>query len=288
MNMRIHRTLCSLILLGFILTPARLSAQSEFGMFKTGHQGEMFISWGWNRSAYSNSDIHFKGNNYDFILQNVKGVDRQSPFSADLYLNPSTISIPQTQFKIGYFISDKYNISFTVDHMKYIMSQGQTVKINGIIDLEESPYNGTYNGEEIELEEEFLMFEHTDGLNYVNIGVARHEDLWEAEKLKMILAVNGGFAIGMLYPKTNTTLLSMERYDQFHVAGYGLDLHAGLNLNFFKYVFLQFDVKGGFINMPDIRTTRSKDDKASQNFFFTETVFSFGAVFPLTKAKPTE
>lgn len=263
-------------------------AQNEFGSFKTGHKGEMFISWGWNRSAYSNSNMHFRGNDYDFTLSDVKGVDRQSSFSADLYFNPSTISIPQTQFKLGYFISDKYNISFTVDHMKYIMSQEQTVNINGTINLDDNPYNGVYNGEEIVLDEDFLMFEHTDGLNYVNIGINRHEDLWEVKKLRMIVAMNGGFAVGMLYPKTNTTLLGMERYDQFHVAGYGLDLHAGLNLNFFKFIFLQLDVKGGFINMPDIRTTGSTDDKASQSFFFTESVFSFGAVFPLIKAETTE
>ncbi len=167
--------------------------------------------------------------------------------------------------------------------MKYIMEQYQTVKIDGTIDLAESEYNGIYDNEDIILTSNFLQFEHTDGLNYANVSLARHDDIWEVKKLRMIVGVTEGVSIGMLYPKTNTQLLNKPRHDQFHVAGYGLDLRTGLNLNFFRYVFLQGELKGGFINMPDIRTTLSEEDRASQNFFFLEGIFTFGAIIPLTK-----
>lgn len=34
-------------------------------------KGTMFVFWGWNRAGFSNSDIRFRGNGYDFTLSNV-------------------------------------------------------------------------------------------------------------------------------------------------------------------------------------------------------------------------
>jgi hypothetical protein len=48
-----------------------------------------------------------------------------------------------------------------------------------------------------------------------------------------------GVGVGLLYPKTNATLLGKERYDDFHVSGYGTSLKAGLNLTFFKHFYIQ-------------------------------------------------
>ncbi len=35
-------------------------------------KGQMFVFWGWNRAAFTHSDIHFQGNGYDFTLFEVK------------------------------------------------------------------------------------------------------------------------------------------------------------------------------------------------------------------------
>jgi hypothetical protein len=52
----------------------------------------------------------------------------------------------------------------------------------------------------------------------------------------------------MLYPKTNSTLLGKERYDDFHVSGYGTSLKAGLNLTFFLNISI-FKEKREVISM---------------------------------------
>ena len=75
--------------------------------------------------------------------------------------------------------------------------------------------------------------------------------------------------------------MGKTRYDDFHISGYGVSAKAGLNITFFKYFFLQTELKGGYIEMNDIRTTPSKADKASQNFYFAETVIAFGGIFRL-------
>ncbi|MFM9944334.1 MAG: hypothetical protein ACKVQB_03795, partial [Bacteroidia bacterium] len=68
-----------------------------------GNKGSFYLSWGWNREWYTKSDIHFKGNNYDFTLKSVEAKDRQTPFSLKNYFYPSSVSIPQINIGIGYF-----------------------------------------------------------------------------------------------------------------------------------------------------------------------------------------
>lgn len=248
-------------------------------------KGKLFVFWGWNVSSYSNSDISFRGNNYDFKLHDVVATDRQSPWDPSVYLNPGLITIPQTNFKIGYFINDHYAISAGVDHMKYVMVQDQTVRIDGAIS-NGSIYDKAYSNEEIVLSDEFLTFEHTDGLNYINVEIERVDDILKMTKRgKKNLEINTivGVGVGAVLPKTNAKLMNNERHDDFHLAGYGLNTKIGLNVTFFRYFFVQGELKGGFIHMPDIRTTQFKSDKASQAFFFGEANFLFGAIFKIAK-----
>ncbi|UMB60740.1 hypothetical protein MHL31_00670 [Lutibacter sp. A80] len=246
------------------------------------NKGKFFAYWGWNRAHYSKSDITFKGDDYNFELSDVAANDKPKPFGI-YYFKPDEVTIPQTNFRIGYFFKENYNIAIGVDHMKYVMKNDQTVKIDGTINIG-SEFDGVYYNPDIVLTEDFLKFEHTDGLNYVNVEISRYDNLdnWLKFKVKNIdINLTEGVGVGVLYPKTNTTLLGKERYDEFHVSGYGLSAHAGLNITFFKHFFIQSNLKVGYINMGDIRTTASKSDSASQHFTFLENMYVFGARFGL-------
>jgi len=240
----------------------------------------IFIYWGYNRGQFSKTDIHFKGQEYNFTLKSVIAKDRPTPLST-LYINPTQITIPQYNFRIGYFINPKYSISFGFDHMKYVMEQDQTVTINGKIGASDSEYDRTYNNEPIKLSGNFLRFEHTNGLNYLNLELRRMDNILSRENLKIRhidLNIFTGVGAGILYPKTDVSLLSFEENDQWHLAGYGLDVVGGLNLTFFKHFFIQAEVKGGYINMPDILTTNFPNDRASQHFFFLQENLNIGFV----------
>lgn len=250
------------------------------------NKGRMFIFWGWNRGNYSKSDITFKGDDYYFTLNNVTAEDKPKPFGI-YYFQPNEITIPQTNFRVGYFFHDNYNVAIGVDHMKYVMRNDQTVKMSGNIN-DGSDYSGIYNNDDVFLDEDFLTFEHTDGLNYVNVEVNRFDtvDNWIGFSVKNIdINLTEGVGFGLLYPKTNTKLLGNERYDEFHVSGYGMSAHVGLDITFFKYFFIQYTFKAGYINMQDIRTTANTSDSASQHFTFLENMYVFGAKFNLTKNK---
>ena len=250
------------------------------------NKGKFFVSWGGNRAAYSKSDITFKGEDYEFTIKNATAHDKPKGWHID-YINPSRITIPQTNFKLGYFISDHYTISIGVDHMKYIMDRNKNRVVDGYIDLPSddlgSIFNGVYDQQNFLVSEDFLQFEHTDGLNYVHAEIARYDDISSLFNIqntdKFQINITEGIGAGIIYPKTNTTLLHKERYDEFHVSGYGVSATAGLNLTFFKHFFIQGNLRGGYINIGDIRTTHNPRESASQHFFYGESIFSLGGIF---------
>jgi len=250
-------------------------------------KGTFYFYWGWNISWYSDSDIQFTGEDYNFTLENVEAQDRPESFGYEKYFKIGNITKPQYNARIGYFFHNNYNVSIGFDHMKYVVDDNQTVQISGNIQNSGTEYDGSYNGEDIVIEEGFLRFEHTDGLNYINTEVRRFDEVWSIHKnIKMNLTE--GLGIGMLYPKTNTNLLDNDRYDAFHVAGYGGHALVGVNVTFWNFFFIQSEFKGGFINMPDIRTTINSNDKANQNFWFTQMNWVFGFAFNPFDAKNKE
>ena len=266
----------------FFSTTSHSQNQEEFPYHLKKHQ--FFIYWGWNRGWFSRSDIHFHGSQYDFLLAKVVAHDKQNPVGLDPYLNPGSITVPQTNVRIGYFLSDHWSLSLGLDHMKYIMDADQVVRITGVIRNSHTIYDGVYNDEKIRLTEDFLQFEHTNGLNYIHVSLRRHDTLFSLRRFHLpniVFNFIEGLEGGPLLPKTNTTLLGYARYDEFHLAGYGLSAMAGLNITFLDYFFVQSEWKGGFCNMPDIRTTEFSSDRADQHFFFGQLNLLVGANFKI-------
>ncbi len=252
------------------------------------NKGKWFIFWGGNRDSYAKSDIHYTGNGYDFTVQDAVADDKPKGWHID-YINPARMTIPQTNLRIGYFISDKYNVSIGVDHMKYVVRQNQTFNVNGSINLPVSEvgskFNGVYNNKPTVMTDDFLKLEHTDGLNYVHAEISRFDDISKVFKLsnidKVQINLTEGLGTGFIYPRTDSSLLSRPRHDDYNVAGIGISAKAGLNITFFKHFFIQTELKGGYINMYNIKTTFDSSDKATQTILFFERTIAFGGIFKL-------
>ncbi|KJS06072.1 MAG: hypothetical protein VR77_06555 [Flavobacteriales bacterium BRH_c54] len=274
------------LLLSLLVASSILKGQETLPITKQINKGKVYILWGWNQDWYAPSSIHFTGTDYDFILTDVKAHDKQSDFNSQTYFHPKYITYPQTNLRLGYYISDKYDVSIGVDHMKYVISSVQDVRIRGHI-RDESIYAGEYINSPFHINENFLRYEHTDGLNYINIELTRNDNL-----LHQFASINPGkfqlnsmlgFGLGPVLPKSNVTLWNNVRNDEFHFAGYGFSGKAGFNAIFYKYFFLRTEFKAGFIDLPDVRTSIDIEDRASQNILFVEWYFAFGMMFQLTK-----
>lgn len=267
----------------FSQTENQVDLQIQKEKYTAHNKGKFFFYWGGNRAYYSTSDIRFTGSDYDFTLNNATAHDRPKGYHID-YINPSKITIPQTNFRMGYFFNDHYNISIGWDHMKYVMYQDKVVSYSG-----NYPNEGTFGeslpGNQLLLTENFLTFEHTDGLNYIHPEITRVDDISNWLSLpntdKFQINLSEGFGAGVLLPKTNTKLFAKERYDEFHLSGFGVSAKAGLTFTFYKHFFIQTELKTGYIEMNDIRTTFDAADKAQQNFWFLESTIAFGGIFKI-------
>lgn len=264
------------IYLFIFLSALSLKAQKE-----PFSKGSVMAFWGWNRAVYSKSDIHFKGNGYDFQLNDVIAKDRQTPFSFNIYFNPEKITIPQVNYRITYFPKNNFGITLGVDHMKYVMKQAQTVDFNGYIN--NPVYASKIKNGTIDLsDEQFLTFEHTDGLNYLNLGAQKYVPILNKENLDIFWSYGAG--LGVLFPKSNVKLMGNERSDRFHVAGFGTDARTALSLVLWRHLVAQVEGKYGYINMPDIKTTlNNKPDKAMQDFVYGQIDFGIGYTFNTKK-----
>lgn len=245
---------------------------AKAGQFK---KGEFFFYWGYNRGYFSKSDIRFIGYDSDFTLENVAAKDRPTPFNFNDYvLAPS---IPQFVTNAGYFFKDNWCVTLGTDHMKYVMVADQEVRINGDIadNAETGEYAGHYTGDKIVLTPQFLRYEHTNGLNYVNAGLEHYRILWDAKKGPFKFTVVPGMSLAVMYPRSDVALFNIAGSNVFHVAGWGTALHLGFRFNLLKNLFVLWNNKGGFIALPRVLCEINKYD-AKQHFFFYQSAVSLG------------
>jgi hypothetical protein len=265
-------------------------------------KGKMFLSWGYNRSAYTHSNIRFSGDGYDFTIKDIRASDDPVRLSS-VYYRPTTFTIPQFNYRVGYFISDKNYISFGSDHMKYTMAK-QTTHLTGTIKT--GVNDGVYNNTEVAVGENSEVnnpgpsiidglpggfvsnFEHCDGLNDFSFEFGRLDQLWISNNHKHALTVTGSAGLGMVIPDTDADILGQEpKHDMeannkkaYHLAGYSVSATMGLQFDFYKHAFVLARLKAGYINLPDINTT-VEGGKASQHFEFIEPMVVFGYSFSI-------
>ncbi len=240
-------------------------------------KGKWYFYYGWNRATYSNSDYRLTGEGYDFTLRDVKATDRQTEVGFDPYLHPTNWSVPQTNIRLGYYFSDTLSISFGNDHMKYVMESGQTVNFEGSINTGDG-FDRSGNGTQ-KLTADFLLFEHTDGLNFFSTELEKYFPIWSSTNGENALSLFTGPGLAIMYPKTNATLFGNTRNDEFNVAGYGMSIKAGIEFIFYERYFTRVVAKYGEIRMHNVRTTSNSRDKLSQEFYFSEGYIVFGGLF---------
>lgn len=244
-------------------------------------KGRFEILWGWNRDTYSTSDIRFHGTGYDFTLYDVRAVDR--PLDPALeYLSPTKLTLPQTNLRVNWSVSEHYAIGLGFDHMKYVMVQDQTVRVSGALPAE-APQTIDGAGEQrIVLTKDMLTYEHTDGLNYVHARGERRDRLMRIQALRLDIVSNAGASAGVLVPRTACRLPGKALNDDYHLSGFGLGLHAGLRFVILDHIVLSGELDAGRIILPDVRTSADRADRATQSFWFFEGAAMFGASFNLS------
>ncbi len=236
-------------------------------VFKSG-KGSFYITWGYNLDWFSKSNLHFKGDDfggYDFTLYKVKAHDNPGLG----YIFNSDLSIPQYVYRVGYYFNNKNltGVEIAFDHTKYIMTQNQKVRVKGTI-------QGEVIDKDTIVGRDFLMFEHTNGANFLMANFIKRYCLYTTENIKHRLQLVMKAGAGIVIPKTDVTLFGQRLNNRFHVAGYVAGLDVGLRYDLFRYMFVETSLKGVFANYTNVLTVG--DGRAHHHFFAGEYIFAAG------------
>ncbi len=246
-------------------------------------KGSVFLDWGYNRSGFSWSDIHFDGPGYDFTLRHVVAKDKPRNFSVDNYFAPEEMWVPQYNYRIGWFLAERWSLSLGLDHMKYVMVQDQTVRMDGWVDPTCSTVYTAAEGDskDVTLTPQFLTYEHTDGLNLLSADLEHYDGLWASTNGRQRLHAFEGLHAGPVIPRSDVRLFGEGKNNAFHVAGVGVGAQAGLHFTFLEHLFVRGTAKGSWIDLPSVLTTGTADDRASQHFWAYQGSVVFGGQFRL-------
>ncbi len=269
-----------------LISPIYTHSQEKQKYSLKNPKGNFFVFWGYNRSAYANSTIQIKGDNYNYTLYDMPAQDMPEKVTAKKYLDPQYLTVPQFNVRAGFYITNKYVISAGWDHMKYKTQNGVTVKITGTIDEEASErYAGTYNNDLITVYHDSLVkIEHSDGLNVIQLNLERHDLLLVNPKENLGLTTILGAGINFPMPWTNATIFGVRNDDRPHFTGFGFSIFGGIKFLFFKKLFIQGLLQTGYLHMPGIVITpKGGTERASQNIGYLQGMVVLGYSFRLFK-----
>jgi len=226
---------------------------------KSGIQ-EIWIAWGYNRDWHSKSDAMFKTMYGDFTIHDAHGDDVPKKFGI-YYFDPEKISIPQYNIEIGVMFNDKWGLDLKMDHMKWKFDRLRDYEITGDFSKKVWSTRGprkTFEQAKADKDASWLRFEHTDGYNYISVGVIRNFKLINTENGVLDVDARVSAGAGAMVPRTDVRLYyqkddgGSDRYginNKFHVAGYGVHADARLKITFWDRVFLQATARGSRIKI---------------------------------------
>jgi len=214
-------------------------------------KGTIYGYWGYNRSGYTKSNMHFVGSGYDFTMKGAKAHDNPEKFDAAVYFHPKKVTIPQFNARIGYYFKDNWSISVGYDHMKYLFADKNEVFLSGSIDSGVDTMNnweGTYNSKPITTDRSTFHYENSDGLNYLRFEITRTDQWWKTgNKDWFAFSTKVGLSAGGILSFNDFRFgTDFEDVRTISLSGYGLSGHLGLRFEFFRHLFIQSNLGAGF------------------------------------------
>lgn len=225
-------------------------------------RGWFYTSFGWHRIYYTNSTIHFQNNtnpNFDFRLIKAKAIDDN-----DLAVGKGH-EPPQWSIRLGYLINNKKQtgMELSYDHAKYVLKQGQTLRLIGTI-------NGIYYDKDTLIHRDFIEYEHTDGANYYMFSLVKRIQLQKKSNHILDLLCKAG--AGLVIPRTDSKMFGFSYDKRYHISGYVAGLEGNLRYELIKNLFAELSTKVVFARYGDVLLYgegRAKQQWLSGQLLFT-------------------
>lgn len=244
-------------------------------------KGSFYLTWGYNREVYTRSTIHFENKDgdptqmnefgvYDFTIYDVKAHDRPNFESIPDLPN---FTIPQFNFRIGYFFNNEkdWGLEINYDHPKYIVTEAQTVHIEGTI-------LGQYVNKDTVIDAQYFHFEHSDGANFAMLNVMKR---WKIATKNQ--KHNVGFVfkpgLGFVYPRTDVTIFGSRLNNRWKVAGAIVGVECALRAELWKHLVIEFAGKLTYANYVNCLVQGKGNGKAQHSFGTAQAILTVGYQF---------
>ncbi|MGZ4048796.1 MAG: hypothetical protein ACXVNN_05490, partial [Bacteroidia bacterium] len=210
MNFRITKKYLLLFIIFF-------TAYSSFSQKKIVKNGSFYFSWGYNTEWYTKSNIHISqpalNNNYTFT--DIKAHDHRG---WDDHLFHKPLTIPQYNYRIGYFFNEKQNWGFEInfDHTKYVVTIGQQDRLKGTL-------GGRSVDTTVTTGKDVLYWQLNNGANFLEFNMVRKIKMIDICKSNIMLdcLLKGG--VGPVIPHVQNTIFGHDNIPHFQFGGWNVD-----------------------------------------------------------------
>ena len=216
--------------------PAQAPAQTGTSAGTTSGGREYFFSWGYNGDRYSKSDIHFSqpslGN--DFTLVGVEVHDSKA--WTDLFEHAPTV--PQYNVRFGMFFNERWGVEVALDHIKWIVTQDQRVRMTGTL-------NGAPVDQQVTLTPDVLRYQLNNGANPIFFNAIRRFRIGErgpgrTGHVSFLAKAGAGFAI----PHTENAVFDQPNDPGFQpFKGWNMDAVAAVRIHVYKPIYVELEEK---------------------------------------------
>ncbi len=233
-------------------------------------KGEFYFSWGYNKDWYTKSTVKISqpdlGNKYQFKIvsgHDHPGWDEKDFFSKDL-------TIPQYNYRLGYFFNNKKNLGVEInfDHTKFIITNGQSVKIIGNL-------NNRFTDSSLIFSEENGFFYYlNNGANFLLFNIVKRWQWYQNKNIKIDLLVKAG--IGPVIPHVENSFFGQRNNPGFQFGGWNTGTEGVIRTTFLNHVYVEFSGKLDYARYSNLKIYKGA---AKHAFGTAEVILSIGYTF---------
>jgi hypothetical protein len=183
------------------------------------------------------------------------------------------ISIPQYNYRLGYFFNRKKGLAFEInfDHTKHIIQDGQQVKLSGTL-------NGKQTDSTINFSEGNGFYYYlNNGANFLLFNIVKRWNWQESKTGNFKLDALGKAGIGPVIPHVQNSFFGKANDPGFQLGGWNMGVEAGARATFYKRVYLEFTNKIDYASYSNLKVYQGT---ARQAFGTYELILSLGFTIP--------
>ena len=267
----------TLVLIG-LLAMISSNIMAQKAAKKKERKGEFYFSWGYNKEWFTQSDLHVSqpGLGNDYVLKAVKASDKPG---WDQDLLGKAISIPQYNYRLGYFFNKKKGLAIEInfDHTKYVVYDQMVHMV------------GTYQGQAVNTNKVFArttadstnsFYFLNNGANFLLFNLVKRSSLFQSKCKNVKVDFLGKAGIGPVIPHVENCFWGVYNEPHFQLGGWNVGVEGCIRATFFNTIYLEYCNKLDYARYSGLRINSGT---AHQAFGTYEMILNLGVTIPTGK-----